>query len=180
MTRYVGALAGRGQGEGRGAARPSPRRERAPSRRVTSLSLASSAGGRTPLHSCASEATPEMTGYVAGLWRTRPRKDGCARDPPRRECAPATRDASLSLSLRPQLGCSPALMCENKNATPEILRYVVELWPDAIKEKDEVRARPSPRRECAPSRRVTPRSLSRFVRRITTRRRLTNSSKRRR
>ena len=36
-------------------------------------------------------------------------------------------------------------MCENKNATPEMTRYVYDLWPDAIKEKDSVRAR-DPRR----------------------------------
>ena len=84
----------------------------------------------------------------------------------------ATRDASLSLSLRPQRGRTPLLlhfMCKNKNATLEMLRYVYDLWPDAAKEKDSVRARPSPRRERAPSRRVTPRSLSRFVRRVAAR-----------
>ena len=60
-------------------------------------------------------------------------------------------------------------LCMNVMVTLEMLRYVAELWLDAAKEKDEARARPSPRRECAPSRRVTPRSLSRFVRRITAR-----------
>ena len=68
----------------------------------------------------------------------------------------------------------------NVMVTLEMLRYVYDLWPDAAKEKDNVRARPSPRRECAPSRRVTPRSLSRFVRSVAKRRSLTKSSKRRR
>ena len=82
----------------------------------------------------------------------------------------ATRDASLSLSLRPQFGRTPLhLMCFNENATPEMTGYVAGLWPDAIKEKDNVRARHSPRRERAPSRRVTPRSLSRFVRSLAAR-----------
>ena len=56
----------------------------------------------------------------------------------------ATRDASLSLSLRPQDGRTPLhIMCKNKNATLEITRCVG--GPDAAKEKDEVRAR-DPRR----------------------------------
>ena len=60
-------------------------------------------------------------------------------------------------------------LCMNVMVTLEMLRYVCDLWPDAAKEKDAVRARPSPRRERAPSRRVTPRSLSRFVRSLTAR-----------
>ena len=53
----------------------------------------------------------------------------------------ATRDASLSLSLCPQDGRTPLhIMCENENATPEMTRCVYDLWPDAIKEKDNVRA----------------------------------------
>ena len=32
------------------------------------------------------------------------------------------------------------IMCENENATLEMTRCVYDLWPDAIKEKDNVRA----------------------------------------
>ena len=32
-------------------------------------------------------------------------------------------------------------MCLNENATPEMKCYVAGLWPDAAKEKDNVRAR---------------------------------------
>ena len=47
----------------------------------------------------------------------------------------------LSRSLRPQYGGTPLhLLCFNKKATDEMLRYVGELWPDAAKEKDTVRA----------------------------------------
>ena len=34
-------------------------------------------------------------------------------------------------------------MCDNEKATPEMTGYVAGLWPDAIKEKDDVRAGPS-------------------------------------
>ena len=64
----------------------------------------------------------------------------------------------------PALPAGPSLLdvCGHPGVTIEALR--ARGSEAAAQEKDEVRARPSPRRECAPSRRVTPRSLSRSVR----------------
>ena len=86
-------------------------------------------------------------------------------------------EVESSAAPAPPAGASLLKVCRNRGVTLEGLR--ARGSEAAAKEKDEVRARPSPRRECAPSRRVRPRSLSRFVRRMATRR-STNSLKRRR
>ena len=83
----------------------------------------------------------------------------------------ATRDASLSLSLRPQYGRTPLhYLCMNEKATDEMLRYVGGLWPDAAKEKDTmVRATLAAPGERALATRDASLSLSRFVRSMATR-----------
>ena len=46
----------------------------------------------------------------------------------------------VSLSLHPQDGDTPLHnFCRNEKATRETLRCVYELWPDAAKEKNNVR-----------------------------------------
>ena len=87
-------------------------------------------------------------------------------------------EVESSAAPAPPAGALLLIVCCHHDVTLERLRACGS--EAAAKEKDEVRARPSPRRECAPSRRVTPRSLSRFVRSVAKRRSLTKSSKRRR
>ena len=76
-------------------------------------------------------------------------------------------DAESSAAPAPPRGASLLGVCYDRGVTLEGLR--ARGSEAAAKEKDLVRAIPSPRRERAPSRRVTPRSLSRFVRRMASR-----------
>ena len=148
MLRYVGGLWPDAAKEKDDVRATLAARESAPSRRVMPLSLSLRPQfGSTPLHClCGNEkATDEMLRYVGGLWPDAAKeKDRLVRATLAApgERALATRDASLSLSLRPQIyGRTPLhLLCVNEKATDEMLRYVGGLWPGAAKEKDKVRA----------------------------------------
>ena len=109
-----------------------------------SLSLRPQRGYTPLLCMCMNKkATDEMLRYVGGLWPDAAKeKDTLVRATLAApgERALATRDVSLSLSLRPQDAPTPLhFLCENEKATDEMLRYVGGLWPDAAKEKDNVR-----------------------------------------